>query len=121
MIVLSLFSWWYGHGWSGQARRIGLRINGIMDFFSISILSRTLFDPFRQIDAQPHAGPRPQAFFDQLFSRAMGFVVRSFTILFGLATATGVAIIGLFQLMLWPLMPLTPLFGIILAMWGLGR
>ncbi len=120
MIVLSLFSWWYGRGGLGQIRRVSKRVDGIMEFFSVGQLAKTLFDPFRQIDAQPKAGPRRQALFDQIFSRCMGFVVRSFTIIFGLIATAGVACGGMLQVLIWPLAPLTPLAGLVLAIWKVG-
>lgn len=48
--------------------------------FSVGLLLKTLFNPFRQISAAPVGGAAPvqlSAFFDKLFSRAVGMVVRS--------------------------------------------
>ena len=113
MILLELLSWWYGRGWSGEAVRTGKQVQAMLDFFSVGLLARTLFDPFRQIDATPRvSGPRQQAFFDQLFSRIMGFIIRSFTIITGFIVAAGVGLFSLLQLIVWPLLPFTPLIGL---------
>lgn len=117
MIVLALFSWWYGQGWAALARRVGQRTDNVLGFFSVGTLAATLFAPFRQISAgqvQGAPGIQARAFFDRLFSRFFGAVLRSVMIIVGLLLALFSGIFGIVQLALWPLLPIMPVGGLIL-------
>ena len=117
MIFANFLAWWYGAGWRGQASRIAATLVKVEDFFSIDLLLKTLFSPFRQISADTRGkglSAAFQAFLDRLFSRIIGFVVRSFMILFGLISLIFVLVVSLVRLILWPVFPFAPLFAIIL-------
>lgn len=122
--MAALLSWWYGRGLRGQAQRVLARIDRTAEFFSISLLFRTLFDPFRQIDANPTVGGsmdmRMHAAFDRMFSRLIGFMVRSFSIGIGFGAILLIGLIGLLQLVLWPFVPVLPLIGLLLVVLGVG-
>lgn len=125
MILAEVFAWWYTTGWTRLVHSAGTRIGVVLEFFSVGLLAKTLFDPFRQIDAGRVRGSLQaelQAFGNRTFSRVVGFVMRSITIFAGLVCATLVTVFGLLQLVLWPLLPLLPIIGIIAAVagWGLG-
>lgn len=118
MIFAALFSWWYGPGWSQLAERVLLRARRALGFFSVGLLLRSLFDPFRQIDASGVRGSmqvQMRAFFDRSFSRVVGFFLRSTMIIFGTIVALFILISGAVQLILWPLLPAFPLLGIIIT------
>jgi hypothetical protein len=123
MILISMLSWWYTAGWSSLAARIGRRINGVMETFSVSLLVGSLFEPFRQISAGQSQGggfdAQLRALGDRLFSRVFGAVVRSIFIFMGIIGACIVALIGFMQLIVWPLVPLFPIGGVVLAVVGL--
>jgi hypothetical protein len=51
MVILGLLSWWYGAGWQQRFVYMRTHIEGMFDYFSIDLLARTLFSPFRQIAA----------------------------------------------------------------------
>lgn len=113
MLFVSLIRWWYGLGWLDQVRLVRDRFDRTADYFSIELSLRSLFKPFRQIDAdRARKGSLSvilRALFDQLFSRFVGSLARSFIIVVGsIAIAIGAAI-GLVRLMLWPVIPLVPL------------
>jgi hypothetical protein len=121
MMVLALLSWWYTAGWARLANRAGERISSMLETFSVSLLLRTLFNPFRQIDAGGVRGPldvQMRAWFDRSFSRLFGAAVRSFFILMGLGAAFFIGILGLVELVLWPFVPLLPLIGAAAAATG---
>lgn len=121
MIVLTLFSWWYGQGWINTIRRVGERTGDVLGFFSVGTLAATLFAPFRQISAgqaQGDSGVRMRAFFDRLFSRFFGAFLRSIMIIVGLLLALLSGILGIIQIILWPLVPILPIFGLVLM--GIG-
>jgi hypothetical protein len=122
MTLVALFSWWYTAGWGRLAVRVGQRVEHVLDFFSVSTLMRTLFSPFRQISAGQVQGPlnaQMRAFGDRLFSRVFGAFIRGLFIIIGLVSALLTAILGLVQLLMWPLIPFFPLVGIALAVMGL--
>jgi hypothetical protein len=90
---------------------------GALEFFSVKLLLGTLFDPFRQIDAGGVRGAlqvQMRAFFDRTFSRFVGFFVRTAVILFGLTVACTILIVGVVQLLVWPLLPVLPVIGAVL-------
>lgn len=118
---MALVSWWYGAGWSGLAKRMTKRIDSTLQFFSIGLLLKTLFDPFRQIGAGHVKGPLAvqfRAWGDRAFSRGVGFTVRTTVIFFGLIQVLFITLYGLLQLLLWPVIPLLPLVGAGLLLTG---
>lgn len=91
------------------------------DTFSIGLLLKTLFNPFKQISAADVKGGFPvqfQAFLDRLFSRAVGSVIRTFTIIIGLVAITVRALWMFFSVIIWALLPLTPVLGLVLWISG---
>ncbi len=114
---MGLLQWWYGRGWHGQLREAGRRLGATADFFSIGHLAGTLFDPFRQISAgrtRGSLGDQLRAFSDKTISRAIGFVVRLFTILAGLVCLAFQGLIEGVMIVVWPLIPVFPVFGFIM-------
>ena len=123
MMIVALFSWWYGAGWARAATRVGSRMQLILETFSVALLIRTLFDPFRQISAGQVRGSfdtQLRAMGDRLFSRVFGAVVRSLFILVGLFGALFAGIIGLIEIVVWPLVPLFPVIGVVLMVMGVS-
>lgn len=121
MMIVALFSWWYGVGWAQRTKRSGTRIQLALEMFSVSLLLRTLFDPFRQISAGQVRGSfdaRMHAFGDRLFSRIFGAVVRSLFICIGVVLALFTGLFGLLELVIWPVIPLFPVMGLILMVIG---
>ena len=121
MFIVGLLSWWYGAGWARQARAIRDRLAGLYDYFSIDLLLKTLFSPFRQISAGRVRGSidaQVRAWLDQLISRVIGMVVRGIVMVIGCVTLFLAAIVGLVSLCAWPLVPLMPVLGIVFALSG---
>lgn len=118
MFIVGIFSWWYGAGWRQRAVMVRERIASSMDYFSIDLLLKTFFSPFRQISAGRVDGPigvKFRAFLDRLISRIIGALVRTLIIGIGLTTIIFQAILGLSVLALWALIPLFPVIGLILS------
>lgn len=122
MLFVSLIRWWYGIGWLDQLGLVRARFDRSADFFSIELSLRTLFMPFRQIDAD---GARKgsldvmlRAAFDKLFSRLIGALARTVLIVIGSVALAGEAVVGGLRLLLWPLVPLAGLIGIVLMSIG---
>jgi hypothetical protein len=117
MFILGILSWWYGAGWRQRVHILREKLAGIMDFFSIDLLIRTLFAPFRQISAGKVEGGlevKMRAFFDRLISRLIGGFVRFFMVIFGLLSIIVYAVLGGISLVIWAFIPLFPVIGIVL-------
>jgi hypothetical protein len=117
MFVVGILSWWYGAGWRQRFMILKERLANTMDYFSIDLLVRTLFSPFRQISAGKVNGPlsvKMHAFFDRLISRMIGAMVRSFMIIFGALVIAVHSIIGVVTLVIWAVVPAFPLIGFML-------
>lgn len=118
MIIAGMMRWWYSDGWKDQANRAKLAFLKVADYFSIGLLIRTLFAPFRQISADEQGrtlDEKAQVAVDKLISRVIGFFVRSVTIVAGLAALTGLAAISGVRLAGWALLPVMPVVGLILT------
>ena len=127
MLISSLVSWWYFGGWLGQVDRVRSVLLRVADKFSIGLLIRTLFAPFRQIAADEQA--RGDSFFavltDKLVSRLIGFIMRTAMIIAGCISLVVLAVVSLVRLLVWPLLPVMPLVGLILMLavgvpWTIG-
>ncbi len=97
------------------------RLAATADYFSIDLLLKTLFAPYRQISAGQVRGSlnvQMRAFFDLLLSRIIGAVIRLFMIIIGSISLLFYSLMGLFLVVLWGIVPLLPVLGIVLAVTG---
>jgi hypothetical protein len=121
MFVVGILSWWYSAGWRQRLTMLQERLAKTVDYFSIDLLLRTLFSPFRQISAGRVDGPlgvKLHAFFDRLISRAIGAMVRSFMIVMGVVAIVLHSLIGTVALIVWAIIPFLPAIGIVLFIVG---
>jgi len=121
MFIVGLLSWWYGAGWVAEAKRVRERIASVADYFSIGLLAKTLFSPFRQISAGNVNGPlavKWRAFVDRLISRCIGAMMRTFLIVFGIIAIALIAVVSMAALAIWLVIPLLPIIGCIMMFVG---
>jgi hypothetical protein len=121
MFILGILSWWYGAGWRQRVTMLREKITSTMDYFSIDLLAKTLFSPFRQISAGKVQGPlgvQLRAFADRIISRVIGGMIRSFMIIIGIIALLLYSIIGGVFVILWAVVPLLPIVGIVLFISG---
>jgi len=121
MVILNLLTWWYGVGWRRQVILLKERLAKTSDYFSIDLLLRTLFAPFRQLSAGKVDGPigvKIRAFFDRLISRIIGGIVRLTMIGIGGVTIGFQALLGVIRLVGWAVVPVVPIIGLILSIAG---
>lgn len=119
MQIVGLLVWWYGGGVVQTFRRITLALYGLVDYFSIGLLIKTLVMPFRQISAEAVDGPigvKIRAFFDKLISRTIGAVVRTIVVIVGVIAIVFGACLGVFVMTVWVLIPAMPLVGLTLSL-----
>lgn len=113
--------WWYRSGWRSRMTIVKDRLARSFDFFSVDILIKTWFAPFRQISAGQVRGSLnvvARAWFDRLISRLIGGFVRTLVIIIGLVWLIVQSLIGLVELVFWILLPLFPVAGVILMIIG---
>lgn len=81
----------------------------IWESFSISILARTFFSPWRRLDEEKPGLSKPKAFLSSLiiniFTRFLGMVFRAFVLLIAFIILSIFLVSGVLALLLWPLMP----------------
>ncbi|MBQ6461062.1 hypothetical protein IJJ36_01350 [Candidatus Saccharibacteria bacterium] len=123
MAIIDMLSWWYTTGWGVFTRKLGNLFASLADFFSISSLLRTLFQPYRQISAGETSAnasldSKFHAFIDRLISRCVGFVSRLLILVVGFIIITVSGTIGIVTIVIWPLIPCLPIAGIILTCTG---
>jgi hypothetical protein len=108
MLTLQLLSWWYGQGWKLMLDNAGLRVVRMSHMFSVPILVRTLWAPWRRIVSYPGASldQKLRAIGDNLVSRLIGFTVRFLVLLAAGIMLLLTAMYGMVLLLLWPLVPL---------------
>lgn len=123
LLVNELLRWWYGDGLRQRARMVINRLDGTLDYFSIDLLLKTLFAPFRQISAGKVNGPlgmQLRAMADRLFSRIIGAFVRIIILFVGGVAIVVQAICGILIVILWGLIPLLPIAGLVLFIMGIA-
>lgn len=121
MFLVGIISWWYGKGFLNRIRLAKDRLRFTADKFSIDLLLRTLFNPYRQISAYAVGtsfAEKVRAYFDRLLSRIIGTIVRSFMIIFGVIILLLLVIFSLLILVLWFVIPMLPIIGLILMATG---
>jgi hypothetical protein len=117
MFIIGILQWWYGRGWVMRAVRLREKLMSTLDYFSIDLLLRTFFSPFRQISAGQVRGPlgvQMRAFFDRLISRVIGAMVRLTMIIVGIFAIVMYTVVGGAMVIVWGVIPLVPIFGIVL-------
>lgn len=121
MFIVGILSWWYGAGLMARIASVQARIAAIMDYFSIDVLVRTIFSPFKQISAGSVSGPlgvKLRALLDRIFSRIIGAVVRSMLIIVGVIGIILTTLLGVVLVASWLIVPALPFIGVILTLIG---
>lgn len=121
LLVTSLLKWWYSDGWRQRAKIVSNRLDGTIDYFSVDLLLKTLFSPYRQISAGKVDGPlgmQMRAVIDKLVSRVIGAFIRLILLIIGGIVIGVQVILGLLILAGWVLVPLLPIVGIVLMLTG---
>ena len=122
MLALSFIEWWYLHGWGKFSMGLVYKLQGAADFFSISLLLRSLFAPFKQISAYGSGDESLQGmirdFGDKLLSRVIGAIVRIIILIAGIVWLLIETVASLALIILWPVLPLLPIVGVVMTIMG---
>jgi hypothetical protein len=117
MMFTQFCIWWYGRGWHDLVRSFSARLRKTSEAFSVPLLLRTLFAPWRRIITHPGASLNDHfhAWLDNMVSRVIGFFVRFFVLFAAAITLLGVGILTSIEIILWPCLPLAIIGVIILG------
>lgn len=107
MLFFQLLTWWYGRGWQDTARNAWLRLIRVAHLFSVPILVRTLWAPWRRIITYPGASidAKLRAIGDNMVSRVIGFSVRMLVLIAAGLILLLTSVLGMVLVVLWPLVP----------------
>lgn len=106
MLMLDLLSWWYGQGWAWIFKELQKRLKDISESFSVGILLKTLFSPWKQIQSQVSFRNFLQSKIDNFISRFIGATVRIGMLIAAFVSCLFVVVIGLVLVIAWPFIPL---------------
>lgn len=122
MLFVDFMSWWYADGFKGFLKRLGLQLAKITDFFSVGLLVKTLFTPFRLIDSYSSGGQslddKVRAGIDKIIARLIGGLIRSTVLVFAIIVIFTTIVIDLIKIILWLSAPSLPIIGAALLATG---
>lgn len=121
MRIWAFLRWWYGPGWLGEISLQLQRLFRTEEYFSLGLLARTLFQPFRQIDAEGRRGGldvQLRAFVDVVMSRFVGTSARTILMVIGSLWLAVSFLVSVVWLLVWPLLPFAPVLGLTLSLMG---
>lgn len=122
MLFVDFISWWYADGLRGFIGRLGLQLAKMMDFFSVGLLIKTLFTPFRLIDSYSSGGEsldaKMRAGIDKIIARLIGGLIRSTVLIFAIIVIFATILIDLLKIILWLSAPSLPIIGAVLLALG---
>lgn len=119
-MIFEMLRWWYISGWIQAARRVKTWTMGVERAFSLSLLAKTLFAPWRRIVTMSGKSLDAQmrAMLDNLVSRCVGFFIRFFVIVGALVAMLGAVIASVSMAIIWPLLPVLIIVCVIKAVTG---
>lgn len=122
MLFVDFMSWWYADGFKGFLKRLGLQLAKITDFFSVGLLVKTLFTPFRLIDSYSSGGQslddKVRAGIDKIIARLIGGLIRTTVLVFAVIVIFTTIVIDLIKIILWLSAPSLPIIGAVLLATG---
>lgn len=107
MFIIYMLGWWYSRGWAWAISSIFAQLKEINESFSIPILLRTWFAPWKQIYTPSSFRNFFQAMVDNMISRFVGAMVRTVLIFGALVASAAITLFGLAALVVWPLIPVS--------------
>jgi hypothetical protein len=107
--ILSYFIWHYSLALKDIYNLILHFLEFIYHFFSIKVLSKTLFSPWRKLDEPYKGGLNVSLFFEtfvvNVIMRVVGFFMRFFIIIVGFACLLLTVLGGVASYIVWILLP----------------
>lgn len=101
-----MLGWWYLSGWAWLSKGLVKRLYSIQEIFSVGILAKTLFSPWKQIQTPSSFQNFFQAAADNLVSRFVGATARIFVLIAALIIWIVTLLAGIICIIFWPVVPL---------------
>ena len=105
--------WHYTKAWSDMERIFGNYLWFVGNFFSIELLLKTLFSPWRRLSVTSGRGGE-ESFFGRIIintlMRFVGFIMRACTIVIGVLAELAVVALGCCAVIIWLLLPVIIFF-----------
>lgn len=107
-LVPTFFGWWYGRGLKDLLGFILALFSYLTNMFSVVGILKTLFSPWKKMVSEREKGIEGLKLWlvDNLVSRAVGFIVRVFMLIFFLICLVFLCLFSLFSIVFWIFMPL---------------
>jgi len=119
-IILQFWTWYYTTAVKGLIHIWKNFIIFIKQYYSIPLLLKTLFYPWRRDITKYRRGFSFKFFFEtlsfNLISRSIGFIVRFFAVITGVICLLAVIILGILALIIWIVLPVVLLLLIIIGL-----
>jgi len=111
-MLFDLFIWWYTKGWISAWRAVPENIKNTSRMFTLPLLLRTLFSPWKQIISLGgrSLNEKLKAMVDNLLSRVIGFLVRVGVLLAACVLIVITGILSLVIAAIWPAVPLAAIY-----------
>lgn len=106
MTAMMFLKWWYGSGWMWLGSIYKERMADLSRNFSVSILLRTLFAPWKQLQTKATLRNFMQAVVDNTVSRLIGFIIRTFVLLAASLTAIFMSFVFAVMFVIWAFIPI---------------
>ena len=106
MAIAYLLGWWYGQGWVWAFHHVRSQLEAVNENFSVGILLRTWFAPWKQIQSPGSLRNFMQSAIDNFISRFIGASVRTIMLFTALLLNILLGAVGIVVLAVWPLLPL---------------
>lgn len=121
MFWVDILGWWYGAGFKDLGVKFNSLFESTSDFFSVGLLAKSLFQPFRQtLTTSNYKRTLWEKIGDALVSRTIGFLVRACLIVAGgVILLVEILAMGITYL-LWPVIPFIPIILVGLALFNFG-
>lgn len=119
-MIVVMFKWWYSEGWKHAFMSVILRSNNMLEKFSVPILLKTLFEPWKQIKSYAGSGSslndKAYVLFDNAFARTFGFILRINLIIIAMIISVLVGLVSLVLAIVWPVIPFLPVVFVVLGL-----
>ncbi len=119
-MIFEMLRWWYGAGWLRAAQHSITWSKRMGQAFSVPLLARTLFAPWRRIVSLGGRSfdERIRAAFDNLVSRCVGSVVRTLVLITAAIAVCMALILAVLLTVVWPLLPVAFIYFVVRSITG---
>lgn len=118
MAILYMLGWWYSRGWGWMLNSFAARLRNVEQTFSVPILLKTWFSPWKQIQTVSTFSNFFQSLVDNSISRLIGALLRTAMLLTALILSLLIIGASLLALIVWPILPFSVFILLVMAVLG---